>query len=98
VVEEFLTKAYMGRGKKEAVTDESGNPLLPTTTKRTVRSTAKKEVKPMTEKAQLPSSTLSGLGKMKKHNPRAEIVKKVMAEQGLGMIAASSYVKEHGLY
>lgn len=94
----LLTKAYMGRGKKEAVTDEAGNPLLPTTTKRTLKSTAKKEVKPMTENAQLPSSTLSGLGKMKKHNPRAEIVKKVMAEHGLGMIAASSYVKEHGLY
>lgn len=89
--------AWVGSGK-EAVTDPSGNPLLPTTTKRTVRSTAKKEVKPMTEKAQLPSSTLSGLGKVKKANPRAEIVKKVMAEHGLGMIAASSYVKEHGLY
>lgn len=94
----LLTKAYMGRGKKEAVTDEAGNPLLPTTTKRTVRSTTKREVKPMTEKSQLPSSTLSGLGKVKKANPRAEIVKKVMAEHGLGMIAASSYVKEHGLY
>jgi hypothetical protein len=29
---------------------------------------------------------------------RAEIVKKVMQEQGLKMIAASKYVKEHGLY
>jgi hypothetical protein len=29
---------------------------------------------------------------------RAEIVKKVMAQHGLSMIAASKYVKEHGLY
>jgi hypothetical protein len=29
---------------------------------------------------------------------RAEIVKKVMAEQGMKMIEASKYVKEHGLY
>ena len=29
---------------------------------------------------------------------RAEIVKRVMAEKGLGMIAASKYVKEKGLY
>nr|WPF46868.1 MAG: hypothetical protein [Lake Baikal virophage 15] len=29
---------------------------------------------------------------------RAAIVKKVMAEKGLGMIAASSYVKKNGLY
>jgi hypothetical protein len=83
---------------KQPVTDEAGNPLLPTTTKRTVKSTPKKEVQPGTEKAQLPSSTLSGLGKAKKHNPRAEVVKKVMAEHGMKMIEASKYVKEHGLY
>ena len=29
---------------------------------------------------------------------RADIVKKIMAEKGLKMIAASKYVKEHGLY
>jgi hypothetical protein len=29
---------------------------------------------------------------------RAEIVRRVMAEQGLGMIQASKYVKENGLY
>ena len=84
---------------KDAVTDPSGNPLLPTTTKRTVRSTAKKEVKPFTEKAQLPSSTLSGMGVAgKKPNARAAIVKSVMAEHGLSMIEASKYVKEHNLY
>jgi hypothetical protein len=31
-------------------------------------------------------------------NPRASIVKKVMAEKGLNMIQASKFVKEHGLY
>lgn len=87
--------AWVGSG---AVTDDSGNPLLPTTTKRTVRSTAKKEVKPLTEKSQLPSSTLSGLGKMKKHNPRAEIVRATMAEHNMGMIEASKYVKANNLY
>ena len=30
--------------------------------------------------------------------PRAVIVKKIMAEKGMGMIEASSYVKKHGLY
>lgn len=79
-------------------TDDSGNPLLPTTTKRAVRATAKREVKPMTEKSQLPSSTLSGLGKMKKHNPRAEIVRATMAEHNMGMIEASKYVKANNLY
>jgi hypothetical protein len=41
-------------------------------------------------------------GKKKRGNPninkRAEIVKKVMKEQGLGMIQASQYVKAHNLY
>jgi hypothetical protein len=73
---------------------------LPTATKITVKSTPKKEVKPMTEKAQFPSSTLSGLGKPKKagKSARAEIVKRIMSEKGLKMIEASKYVKEHNLY
>ena len=29
---------------------------------------------------------------------RAAIVRKVMADKGMSMIAASKYVKEHGLY
>jgi hypothetical protein len=86
------------KGGAEPVNDKSGEPLLPTSTKRTVRSTRKKEVPAMTEKAQLPSSTMSGLGKVKKHNPRAEIVKKVMAERGCSMIEASKAVKAEGLY
>lgn len=39
-----------------------------------------------------------GQGKPKRHNKRAEIVRKVMAEKGLKMIEASKYVKAHGLY
>jgi len=86
------------RSASKPVNDQSGEPLLPTSTKRTVKSTRKKEVPAMTEKVQLPSSTMSGLGKAKKHNPRAEIVKKVMAERGCSMIEASKAVKAEGLY
>jgi len=34
----------------------------------------------------------------RKPNPRNEIVKKVMKEQGLSLPMASKYVKEKGLY
>jgi hypothetical protein len=40
------------------------------------------------------NKVMSGGGR----SARAEIVKRVMAEKGLGMIAASKYVKEKGLY
>ena len=39
-----------------------------------------------------------GGAKPKRTNARAVIVKKVMAEKGLGMIEASKYVKAHNLY
>lgn len=39
---------------------------------------------------------IEGAGRSK--SARASIVKKVMAEQGLSMIEASKYVKQHGLY
>lgn len=39
-----------------------------------------------------------GEGKANKRSARAAIVKQVMKEKGLGMAAASKYVKEHGLY
>jgi hypothetical protein len=52
--------------------------------------------------------TVDGSGKAKKkrapasasdgRRKRAEVVKRVMREQGLKMIEASKYVKEHGLY
>jgi hypothetical protein len=48
------------------------------------------------ERAQMKSSTLSGLGKPK--SERAAIVKKIMNEKGLSMIEASKYVKKNGLY
>ena len=41
---------------------------------------------------------LSGSGMKKGKNKRALIVKKVMKEQGLGLIQASKYVKQHNLY
>jgi hypothetical protein len=41
---------------------------------------------------------LSGSGAKRGKNKRALIVKKVMKEQGLGLIQASKYVKQHNLY
>jgi ribosomal protein L7/L12 len=48
---------------------------------------------------------LMGEGKQKRvvgagdgRRKRAEVVKKVMSDQGLSMIEASKFVKEHGLY
>ena len=49
-------------------------------------------------KQDMPSSSFSGGKKTKKVNKRAEIVKKVMKEKGLGLIQASKYVKENNLY
>ena len=54
-----------------------------------------KKLKPESE---MQGSNMSGMGKPKKANPRAEIVKKVMAEKGLSMIEASKYVKANNLY
>ena len=50
------------------------------------------------EKAQMQSVIGGGKSGADGRKKRAEIVKKVMAEKGLKMIAASKYVKEHGLY
>jgi len=43
-------------------------------------------------------SDMSGSGVKRGKNKRALIVKKVMKEKGLGLIEASKYVKQHGLY
>lgn len=43
-------------------------------------------------------SDMSGSGAKRGKNKRALIVKKVMKEQGLGLIQASKYVKQHNLY
>ena len=47
----------------------------------------------------MPSSTLSGLGKSGgKRSLRADIVKQIMKERGISLMAASSAVKKEGLY
>ena len=63
------------------------------------QSTSKKSLDRPTTKADMPSSTLSGLGKSGgKRSARAEIVKKVMKERGVKLMEASSIVKKEGLY
>lgn len=64
-------------------------------------STSKKDLTKPTTKADMPSSTLSGLGAPKtggKRSARADIVKKVMKERGCTLMQASSIVKKEGLY
>ena len=63
-----------------------------------VKSTPKMEQTGPVPKAQMPSSTMSGGAPKGGRSKRAEIVKKVMKEKGLSMIAASKHVKEHNLY
>ena len=63
--------------------------------KKTVQSIGKKTLDKPTTKADMPSSTLSGMGK---RSARAEIVKKVMKERGCTLMQASSAVKKEGLY
>lgn len=94
----LAVKAVAGGAKQETRTP-SGDPKLPTSEQVTVQSTPKATRSRRVVKSELPSSTLSGLGKVKhRSNPRAEIVKKVMAERGCSMIAASKAVKAEGLY
>jgi len=59
------------------------------------KATSKKDLDRPTTKADMPSSTLSGMGKK---SARAEIVKKVMKERGVKLMEASSIVKKEGLY
>lgn len=67
----------------------SGNPLSKLFGQENVRDIA----------AKLATKAMGGKKKRgPKSNRRAEIVKKVMAEEGLNMIQASKYVKEHNLY
>lgn len=66
-------------------------------------STAKKSLDKPTTKADMPSSTLSGLGNTGrkvggKRSERADIVKKIMKERGISLMQASSAVKKEGLY
>jgi hypothetical protein len=50
----------------------------------------------------LQEAAMEGMGRAKRGNDgrsaRAAVVRKVMAEQGMSLPAASRYVKEHGLY
>lgn len=66
------------------------------------KATGKIDLTKPTTKADMPSSTLSGMGSSKttsgKRNARAEIVKKVMKERGVKLMEASSIVKKEGLY
>jgi hypothetical protein len=48
--------------------------------------------------APAPVAPQGAKGKPKKQNKRAEIVRQVMQEKGLGLIEASKYVKANGLY
>lgn len=52
----------------------------------------------LTPVANLPASQMTAGAKPNKVNKRAELVKKIMKEQNLSMIKASSYVKAHNLY
>lgn len=66
------------------------------TTVETVKSTPKMVQTKVVPKAQMPGSTMSGMGKGK--SKRAEIVKKIMKEKNMSMIEASKYVKANNLY
>ena len=79
------TKAFASKGVKEVV--KRGKKALKAVAT-DLLDTAKSSVVREAKKA------VSGGGR----SARAAIVKKVMAEKGLKMIAASQYVKEHGLY
>ena len=81
-------------GKLDQTPAAYGNKLVGPT------STAKKSLDKPTTKADMPSSTLSGLGKKVggKRSERADIVKKIMRERGISLMAASSAVKKEGLY
>ena len=56
-----------------------------------------KVIREMSESDEEGGSHLCGAG-ARKPNARAQVVKRVMNEKGMSMIAASKYVKEHGLY
>lgn len=68
--------------------------------KRGPTAVGKRSLDKPTTKADMPSSTLSGLGKKVggKRSARADIVKKVMQDRGCTLMQASSIVKKEGLY
>jgi hypothetical protein len=70
--------------------------------KKTLKSTAKKQLEAPVEKAQMPSSTLAGMAKPKrqaseKAKARAQLVKQIMKEKSLSLPEASKYIKANNL-
>jgi hypothetical protein len=93
--------AMSGGGLKEVLNKaiESATPMVKEGMKLAVETLKKKGRKAAVEgleaiKKKVSGGAMSGGGRA----ARAAIVKKVMAEKGMKMIAASKYVKEHGLY
>ena len=95
---ENIKKRAASRTKAWKAIGGSSDPILPTVTQETVASLPKAVRTRRVVKSELPSSTLSGLGKVKRVNPRAEIVKKIMHERGLSMCQASKVVKAENLW
>lgn len=68
--------------------------VIGTTTVVAVKSEPKKKLDKKVEKSQMPSSTLSGMGKSK----RVDVVKQVMKDRGVSLAEASKIVKAEGLW
>jgi hypothetical protein len=101
------------RGSTSKLDSTEVKPSPGTLTKKTLKSTPKKDLEKPVEKAQMPSSTLSGLGKKiekeekavkpkrqasDKAKARAQLVKKIMSEKGLNLPSASKYIKDNNLF
>jgi len=92
---DLFTKGIVEAGQEgQSVAEQTGEPSP------SVSSPSSPDIMTTTEPPKMEGGFLSGAyeGMGKRRSARAEIVKKVMAEKKLGMIAASKYVKAHGLY
>ena len=89
-----------GGGLKEVLASaiESAKPMVKEGMKLAVETLKKKGRKAAVEGLEAIKKKIGGATSGGGRAARAAIVKKVMAEKGLKMIAASKYVKEHGLY
>jgi hypothetical protein len=88
-------------GKLDSTVSEQ-KPAPGVAAKKTLKSTAKKQLEAPVEKAQMPSSTLSGMAKPKrqaseKAKARAQLVKQIMKEKSLSLPEASKYIKANNL-
>ena len=86
-----LPKSLVGSGITDTVERVIGG-------KRRGRPTKMSAGRKLIPVANLPASQMTAGAKPKRTNKRAELVKKIMKEQNLSMIKASSYVKDHKLY